>query len=217
MTCSRCRPAACRCESNDNPRIDRPGAPGDTSGARPACRPSASLVESMGATVDSLRQLYTDMGLRPYRVFSVLVRWTGGAVGRGRPEVVREVEFLPTPRLREVSSVRTELRSGGRVERGTVWLEQISPRLTEDEVRRLVAPSGLGAGEEAWIEVRIDERDGNTVRRRFVTSGVPERDAEGFQWRVRLVRQDEGRSRSGEPSDVDGSIGRQVVPWGSRR
>lgn len=183
-----------------NPRLFLPGQPGDASGARPACDPSRSLVEQLGPAIDSLRQLYSDFGLRPYRVFSVVYEWTGGDVGRGTPRVISESELLPTPIVRDTAGVLGEQRSAGLVERGTVRIEQVSPRYTEDEVRTLFHQLPLKPGQQGFIELRIDARDGNTERRRFVVRGVPYRDAGAFQWKVTLLRQDEDRSRAGLPA-----------------
>lgn len=180
----------------------RPETPEIDPALGPVCDPGGSLVESLGKTVDDLRQIATDLGLRPYRVFSVLVRWTGGGVGRGEAVVVREQEFLPTPKLVDMAPVRGEVRTGGLVERGTVRLRQISPRYTEDEVRTLTHVGPLGPGEQGWVEVRVDDRDGSTRRRRFVVVGVPFRDAGAFEWRADLLRQDVDRDRAGRVHDV---------------
>lgn len=188
----------------ENPRLDQPNAPG--SPLAPACDPSASLIESLGSLVDDARQIAVDLGARPYRVFSVHVRWTGGEVGRGEAVRVQEREFLPTPYLDETSGVRGELRSGGLVERGTIRLRQISPRYTEDQVRglcccSLVGPDGLpDPAMEGWIEVRVDSRDGLTTRRRFVVTGQPYRNAErSIEWTASLLRQDQDSTRAGDP------------------
>lgn len=185
------------CTTCGNPRPRTPNSP--ASPQHPSCNPSASLVEQMGSVVDDLRQLNTDFGLRPYRVFSMRVRWTGGDVGRGECVVVSEREFLPTPRFDDMSGVSSTLRSGGLAERGTTKLREISPRYTEDEVRGLLCCSlTLAPGVEGWIEVAMDSRDGSTQRRRFVVSGVPFRNAGRFEWTANLLRQDQDRSRSGE-------------------
>lgn len=187
------------CGDEGNPRLTLPGEPGDPAGDRPLANPSASLVDSLGVVVDNLRQLYTDFGLRPYRVHSVVYRWTGGEVGRGVAEVVSDRELLPTPNLRETSGVAGELRSAGLVERGSVRLEEISPRYTEDEVRVLFHSYPLPPGCQGFVEVRVDARDGSTQRRRFIVRGIPYRDAGGFEWRATLLRQDEDRERNGAP------------------
>lgn len=203
MSCG-CGGAGTCAECLGNPRLFLPGQPGDTSGARPACDPPRSLAEQLGPTVDSLRQLYTDVGLRPYRVVSVVYGWSGGDVGRGTATVISERELLPTPLVKETSAVLGEQRSGGLVERGSTRLEQVSPRYTEDEVKQLFHCLPLKQGQQGFIEVRVDARDGLTERRRFIVRGMPYRDAGAFQWKVSLLRQDEDRSRLGLPASPNG-------------
>lgn len=186
------------CTTCGNPRLQTSNSPGAPE--HPACDPSATLVEQLGSVADDLRQLNTDFGLRPYRVFSVRVRWTGGEVGRGECVVISEREFLPTPRLDETGGVAGTPRSGGIAERGSVKLREISPRYTEDEVRGLLCCSlTLAPGVEGWVEVMMDARDGLSRRRRFVVSGIPFRNAGRFEWTATLLRQDQDRSRSGVP------------------
>lgn len=185
-TCSTC-----------NPRLQQPNSPG----ARlyPNANPSCSMVESLGGIVDAARQIATDLGARPYRIFSVVCEWSGGDVGRGVPRIVSEIELLPTPKLNETSGIQGSPRSGGLAERGSVRLTEISPRYTEDQVRGLFHCDAPRRGQEVWIEARVDARDGSTERRRFTVSGVPYRDADRFQWVAVLLRQDQDRTRAGEP------------------
>lgn len=158
--------------------------------------PQASLVEQLGAVADDLRQLQTDFGLRPYRVVSVLQRWSGGRVGAGTVAVVRELELLPTPLIEW--AVRRRNTEGGYTEDGSAVLSEISPRLTEEQVQQLVAPGGLGPGEESFLEMRMDARDGVVVpRRRFTVQGPPFRKAGKFEWRVRLVKANPDRDHQG--------------------
>lgn len=200
MSCAACGGAgtASGCSSCGT-RLFLPGQPGDDSGAAPLTDPCVSLAESLGETVDNIRQLYTDFGLRPYRVHSVVYEWSGGEVGRGTARVISEQELLPTPRLTETSAVQGEQRTGGLVERGSVRLVQVSPRYTEDQVRVLFHQLPLGQARQGFIELRVDARDGSSERRRFIVRGIPFRDAEGFQWRVNMIRQDEDRLRTGAP------------------
>jgi hypothetical protein len=155
-------------------------------------------VEDLGAVADDLRQLFTDFGLRPYRVFSVLQRWSGGRVGAGTLAVVRELELLPTP-LVDLGPVKRKHTEGGGTEDGQFTLRQLSPRLTEDQVQSLVAPGGLGPGEESFLEVRHDARDGQELaRRRFTVVGPPFRKAGQFEWQVRLTKANPDRDRQGD-------------------
>jgi hypothetical protein len=158
--------------------------------------PQCSLVEQMAREVDSLRQLYVDLGLRYYQVFSVVVRWSGGERRRGSPVVVGETPFLPVPKITGIENVARDLRAGGSVRRGDIRMTQISPRYTADDID-LLFPRALRSDEEAYIEVRGDARDGRTERTRYAVSGTPERGPWG--WSVRLTKADEDRTREGRP------------------
>lgn len=166
--------------------------------------PETSLVESFGGVVDDLRQLYTDFGMRPYRVFSVVGKWSGGRRGYGEWVLQSEVELLPTPkvmveqgpgqfgRLAEVSN------PAGLTERGSIKLFEISPRYTEDDVRQLfhIQPETKPVF-EGFIELSIDRRDGQTKRRRFAVDHAPQRRAGSFDWTVTLRSSDQNRDRGG--------------------
>lgn len=178
-----------------NPRLMQPGR---DPALHPNRAPGRSLVESLGGVVDSLRQLATDFGLRPYRIFSVVVKWTGGSSGRGDAVVVSERELLPTPKLVDTASLEGEATPGGYLNRGSVRLVQVSPRYTEDDARALFHVQPLPTDMDGFIEMRIDARDGSTERRRFTVKSVPFRNAGRFEWVVPLTSQQGDRSRSGE-------------------
>lgn len=156
----------------------------------------------MGGIVDELRQLNTDFGLRPYRVFSVVVEWSGGAIGRGDPRVASELEFLPTPVV-NLKPMRTTMRSAGKIEEGNAYLSELSPRYTEDDIQLLFPKKPLKEAQEAFVEVREDARDGSTKRRRFQVRGVPFREADNFQWAATLSNEQEERQRSGALDERD--------------
>lgn len=158
-------------------------------------RPECSLVESMAPLVDEMRQMVVDAGLRYYEVFSVVVRWSGGERHRGDPVVIGEQPFLPIPEVVGVGNVDKELRAGGAVRRGGIWLRKLSPRYTIDDIL-LLFPRELRPDEEAFIEIRGDSRDGTkTPHDRYVIVGRPERKAWG--WEVRITKADEDRTRQG--------------------
>ena len=187
-------------KARSNPR---PTPPNVDPGLGPNPQPERSLVEDMQPIVDDARQLNTDFGLRPYRVVSVVVRWTGGERGRGDPVVESEKEFLPTPKVKDYSaSLDGELKAAGITDRGTIRLSEISARYTEDDLDALFHLQPLPKDREGFVEVRHDRRDGETKRRRFVVEGVPFHDAENFQWVCRLLAQDPDRTRAGVPRDV---------------
>jgi hypothetical protein len=178
-------------ERGQNPRAPTPNEDGRLG---PLGIPEHSLVEQLGPVADDLRQIATDLGARPYRVWSVVVRWTGGKKGHGQVVVCSERELLPTP----VVTVRTryDQTEAGRLERGVTSLREISPRYTEDDIEALF-PRCLERSEEAYIETRIDERDGTTRRRRYAIVGAPVRHATRFEWTVDLTPQDDRRTRRG--------------------
>lgn len=192
-------------------------------------RVGRTLADQLIPLADSVRQLYTDFGLRPYRVFLVWIRWNPegvvvggqldlGEVGAGEPELVREIELLPTPRV-EFGGVGKDFDAVGTTERGGIGISEISERYTEDlltglldEFRDPAYPDTLKAGIDFFYEIREERpRTGlggpvsacestssvATVRRRFHVSGAPSRQAERFQWFVSLTRADGERSRSG--------------------
>ena len=178
--------------STDGGNTRGPNQPAYDPDLGPSPDPQTSLVESLGSVVDDIRQIATDIGARPYRVFSVRVGWSGGERGRGLPTIICEEEFLPTPFVKDWF-VRRELENVGSVERGIVELREVSPRYTEAQIMSLCPyPCGPDAdGNETFIEMRIDSRDGTQVKhRRFVVANAPFLDAERFEWRVKLIPQE---------------------------
>ena len=167
--------------------------------------PETSLVESLGSIVDDVQQIATDLGARPYRVFSVTYRWSGGDVGRGLPEVISETELLPTPETSSMTAIRRNLLAGGTVERGGLTLKYVSPRYSEDQLDDLCfgTQECQGPGVQTFIEVSIDRRDGDrTRRRRFAIAAAPYRDVDAMSWRIDMIKQDADRSPSGVPGGV---------------
>lgn len=169
-----------------------------TSNGRNAWPGLGNLAGSLVATVDEARQLESDFGLRPYRVFATTIRWTGGEIGRGVEQITSSLEFTPTPKIKNLDGVRGVVKPGGLVERGQTMLEQISARYTEDQIKQALPARTRDT--EAFIEV-VNAHDGNRPeRRRFTVAGVPVYDAGGYQWRVTLLRQDSDRERNGSPN-----------------
>lgn len=185
-------------ESTPNPRGPRP-ASNDPALGEPGYKARCSLVEELGEVADDLRQIAADadFGLRPYTVHIVRASWSGGSPGRGVPVVALDVPLLPTPKL-SMTGLSRDSREGGVLERGDARLEGVSPRYTEDELESYFASTDT---EEAFVEIRIDERDGSTKRRRFTLSKPPIRRPERFDWLLVLSRQDGDRKRSGAVRD----------------
>jgi len=114
-----------------------------------------SLVEDLVPVADDLRQLYTDFGGRPYRVFLVWVGWSAdadgdgvirgrelrledGERGVGRPSLLREEELLPTPSVVGLSALSDTSSALGSEEEGTVQVDQVSLSYSEEVLRGLL-------------------------------------------------------------------------------
>ena len=200
-----------------------------------------TLAEDLVGVADDVRALYTEFGLRPYRVWLVWVAWrqdenADGVIddgedridvderGAGRPELLAEIELLPTPRVGPLSGVRQDLDAVGLTERGGLTLDQVSPSYAEDllmglleEFRDPARPNQLKAGISFFYEVQENRQAGHSnwgtaggempasrrpPRRKFVPAGTPTRSADGFQWSFDLVRADGERGREGEIGEV---------------
>jgi len=173
--------------------IPRVVTPNTDPRVHPNRNPGASLVESLGATVDDLRQLRTDFGLRPYRVFSVVYEWDGGSPGRGAPHIISALEFLPTPVV--IMNPRKVVTAAGSAFDGSAALSEVSARYTEDDIAALF-PRLLGPAQQSYIEVRLDARDGaNPNLRRYTVTSIPQLDAAKFEWTARLETQQNDRIR----------------------
>jgi hypothetical protein len=150
-----------------------------------------SLVVQLGPCVDCIRQIATDLGARPYRVFIVQTQWTGEEEGDGLERVIGEREILPTPKVTTVGALGTEIRSAGQLEVGDLVVREISTSWKDYELRGVQADgSDLPEGVKQFFEIRMDlrEPEAQTVRRRFTVSGVPELQATRVQWVVPLKR-----------------------------
>lgn len=185
---------------NQNPRAEIPEQAGQV---RPLLLPNESFVSRIGVTVDRVRQLYTRFGLRPYRVFLVHQRWSGGRRGRGDPVEISRRELLPTPRIRDMSATNEVLRHVGLQEEGGVTVDQVSAKYTEDDLMGRTpdlddAALTRSGGEDVdfyWEVVETRDSIPNPVRRRYVPSAVPNLAASGFQWKVVLTKQEYNRQR----------------------
>jgi hypothetical protein len=155
--------------------------------------------------VDDIRAIAADLGLRPYRVFLMHARWTGGERGAGKLLLVAEREIVPPPRVQDVSGMAMVLRSTGVTEEGDVKVDEVSARFSEDDLVGLTPdmvdpqdPRRLRPDVEFFYEMR-ESRDTArpTVRRRFVLANTPSLSRDGMQWTISLLRQDGDRMRDG--------------------
>jgi hypothetical protein len=199
-------------DDGGNPVQLIPELAGELAGETPASSRGALAVDLV-PTVDEIRQLYTSFGLRAYEVALVHATWSGGARGAGYARIWSRIVLSPTPRLRNLGSVAEVLRPTGLTEDGDVDVDQISARYTEDDLLGRTPdltdpddPRTTPGEREFWWEiVEVRPQNPPTVVRRFFPVGVPELRRGGFQWRVRLTKQDYDRSRTGETEREEAS------------
>lgn len=157
-----------------------------------------NLTEEFAALADDMRELYTDFGQRPERVFSVVYSWSGGEEGKGDLAIVSEREFLPRP-LVDTKNSRFENTEAGQRMQGSAKLTEVSWRMTEDEIFAYFPVAPLPRGHFAFIEVRTDARDGVfVVRKRYTVKDPPYRNIKHLCWEVPLIAQQHPRTREGE-------------------
>lgn len=159
----------------------------------------ASLAGQLRPVADSLRDLLTQFGLRPYKVSILRVRWTGLTRGEGQAQVVSELVLLPTPKVVSIENLEAVLSPIGVNETGTLELVQISTSYTEEQLRGLTARGeAIPANEEVLYEIEFQRLDGGgpLEKRRFTLASAPEYKPGAFQWAVRLERARGGRARN---------------------
>lgn len=168
-----------------------------------------TLASALAPVADSLRQLYTSFGLRPYRVWLVHVIWSSGRVGVGSPVVIARREIVPTPLVRDMSAVQQVLAATGLHEDGQVSVSQISTKFAEDDLMGRTPDLQDPAlqrtsrdGVQFFWEIVQDRRiDPRAIPRRFAPVSAPVLARDGLQWTITLVRQqfDSGRDGALEP------------------
>jgi hypothetical protein len=160
-----------------------------------------SLAQKLVPAVDKIRDIYTQLGARPYRVRILRTRSSGPRRGVGVEQVIHELELLPTPLVVDMQSLSEMLSPVGRYEQGVVQLQYVSGRYTE-EILLGVGPNGgqVAPNETVYYEIEFFRRDGSpSEKRRFVVDAVPYYNALKFQWFVNLVAASERRARDGSP------------------
>lgn len=151
-----------------------------------------TLIDDLVPLVDEIRGIHQELGTRPYRVWTVRTRWTGGDRGEGDEVVVEEREILPTPRMTTgIDAMDRILHPVGADEEGNLSLAEISLTYTDTDL----APE-VGDAEQFYYEVR-DTKGG--PRRRFLLDSAPARSARDVGWTLRLRSQDAPRTAAGRP------------------
>lgn len=186
-------------------------------------RAKRTLVTRLAPVADGIRQLATNLGARPVRVFLVWTTAGGSERGAGEEETLAEVEILPTPFVSDLSALALSPYAAGKYPTGTVRVSEISmARFTGDVLRGERLPIGGGdrrtplrlaplgefrspvSGElvpaervSFFYELVEDGRgDDPPARRRFRLFGEPQPNAESVEWILFLERSHEDRSRT---------------------
>ena len=181
----------------------------ELAGAVRALRPDErrrTLASRLVPTVDKLRQLNAKFGLRPYRVFLVHVLWSGGRIGAGSPSEISRREILPNPDVIDLSSTTELVSAFGRTEDGSLIVDQISDRYSEDDLLGgtpdLADPAnpytGRPGAEFFWETQESRDTSPTPVIRHYVPAAAPHRKPP-MGWRISLAKRD--ADRAGQPCE----------------
>ena len=190
-----------RTQQND-PAAELPEAAGAVRPLRPD-EVKESLMSRLVPQIDKIRQIATEIGLRPYRVFIVHILWTGDRIGEGQPQEISRREILPTPRIRDMSATTEVLSSFGRVEEGGIVVDRISAKFSEDDLMGktpdLTDPAlPRGGKHNCDFFWEVQENRGVSpapVVRQYVPAAAPSLSRGGMSWRVPLSKRAVNRSR----------------------
>lgn len=162
-----------------------------------------TLVGKLTKAADRMRNIYTLFGMRPYVVRWVFTRWSLGRRGQGIEQVLAEIPLLPTPKITELVAVDNITTEVGTDEFGTLSLEEISMRYTEDQLMGR-SPFGDSVPKDMnfYYEIEFPGQNGLPgVRRRFEPQSAPALLPGKFQWQLKISRAGENRMRDGTPED----------------
>lgn len=164
---------------------------------------SRTLARKLISTVDTLRDLNTRLGFRPYEIRMVRTKWSGGERGVGQEFVVFDEPILPTPLLMGLDGVTRIVQPVGLDEVGACQVTQISGRYAEGFLTGNDADGNpLDLDVQYYFEIVFPTpgsvSDG-APRRRFYASTAPTYDASRFEWRVNLQRSHSDRRNDGSP------------------
>lgn len=164
---------------------------------------SRTLARQLISTVDSIRDLATQLGFRPYEVRMVRTKWTGGERGVGQEFVISDEPILPTPLVLGLDGVTRIVQPVGLDEVGACQITQISGRYAEGFLTGNDTDGNpLDPDVQYYFEIVFPTpgaiADG-APRRRFYASSAPTYDASSFQWRLTLQRSHSDRRNDGSP------------------
>lgn len=157
---------------------------------------SKTLARQLICVADGLRDIRTQFGMRPYEVHVKRAKWSGGQRGLGEPYVVSDMTILPTPRIVDLNALSEAIEMIGTNESGSVSLDEVSGRYTEDQLLgNNVDGSSPGPDEDVYYEVVFPLPSGTPIHRRFYPASAPHYSSGKFEWTIRLVRSNPDPSR----------------------
>ena len=161
---------------------------------------SRTLASCLISVADSVRDIYTQLGLRTYSVKIIRTAWTGGRRGVGIEYIKDSLDILPTPRISSLDELTEVLQPVGLDELGSIRVSEISGRFSEDQLLGRI-PDGIpiDKDEQVFYEIEFPRADGiSGVKRRFAPRSAPNYEASTLQWSMRLERTREDRARNGD-------------------
>lgn len=91
----------------------------------------ASLANRLGGRVDRIRQISTNLGIRPYTVWLTWLKYPGRR-GQGVPTLYKRVALLPNPKVTNIDTLNYVSTSLGSLPIGSVRVDKVSVTYTED-------------------------------------------------------------------------------------
>lgn len=157
-----------------------------------------------GGLVERARQMATDLGARPFRVFLVWTVFSGPSRNKGDERVLERHELLPTPRV-DFGSLARNPTLVGVFPAGSARVDEVPPRLSRDELEGRVLPGGkplptVEGKVDFFYEVVPDDRQQEKpAHTRFRLNNVPSFEAENAQWVLILEPASGELRRDGRP------------------
>lgn len=158
-----------------------------------------ALTSKLIPVADAIRDLHTRFGGRVYEVRIIRTLWTGDRRGIGQESITNLLSIRPTPRVVDLSTLQEVTSPIGLNEAGSVQVNQISGRFTDEHLLG-IDPDLVGPARNVNIfyEIEFPRRDGrSSLKRRFHIRSAPNYDPYAFQWSITLEKADEDRDSAG--------------------
>lgn len=135
-----------------------------------------TLAARLGSRVDRLRQIATNLGIRPYNVFLTWVVYSGQERGEGVASIFKRIQILPNPKITNLDTLTYVPQALGSLALGSLRVEKISPvAFTEDLLSGILSGSEeIPSNMEFFYELQQDGRGDNPAyRHKFKLASVP--------------------------------------------